>query len=138
MSTLAVHRPCEAVELCLDGDPVGQVYCHCDDCQRAHSAAHVPRAIYPFDAVSVVRGEARTWINRTRQMTICAASGSHLDGDAEVMPFRGVNAGLFPPGLFQPQMHLQCQYAVAPVMDDLPHYKDWPAPYGGTGQLVGW
>jgi hypothetical protein len=138
MPDMDVQCPCGAVTLSLKGEPAGQSYYHCDDCQRAHSAAYVPRAIYPHEAVSVVRGETRSWTNRTRRMTICAACGSHLYGDAQGMPFRGVNAGLFPPGVFQPQMHLQCQHAVAPVVDVLPHYQDWPAEYGGSGERIGW
>jgi hypothetical protein len=138
MTDMNVQCPCGAVALAIRGEALGQVYCHCDDCQRAHSAAYVPRAIYPREAVEIVGGETRSWINRTRRMVICAACGSHLYGEADGVPFRGVNAGLFPRGRFQPQMHLQCQHAVAPVVDSLPHFRDWPREHGGSGELVDW
>lgn len=130
--------PCGAVTLRLDGEPLGQVYCHCDDCQRAHGAAYVPRAIYPDTAVSVAEGETRSWVNRVRTMVICSSCGSHLYGEMEGVPFRGVNAGLFPPDLFRPEAHIHTRFAVAPVVDSLPHFRDIPAEHGGSGELVGW
>ena len=129
---------CGAVILELLGEPIAQAYCHCDDCQRAHGAAYVPRAIFARDAVLVVRGEIRTWVNRSRTMIICAACGSHLYGEQDGVPFRGVNALLLPAGRFAPSAHFHCRYAVAPVVDALPHYKDFPAECGGTGELERW
>lgn len=130
--------PCGAVTLELRGEPMAQVYCHCDDCQRAHGAAYVPRAIFPRDSVSSLRGETRSWINRTRTMIICATCGSHLYGEQDGSPFRGVNAALFPEGEFKATAHFYCRYAVAPVVDGLPHYRDFPAEYGGSGELIDW
>ncbi len=130
--------PCGSVMLELRGEPLGQVYCHCDDCQRAHGAAYVPRAIFPRDAVLILSGVTGSWVNRTRTMIICAECGSHLYGEQDGSPFRGVNAALFPQGKFIPQAHFYCQYAVAPVVDDLPHYRDFPAEYGGSGDIMGW
>ena len=129
---------CGAVVLELLGEPLAQVYCHCDDCQRAHGAAYVPRAIFPRNAVLVCSGETRAWQNRTRTMIICAACGSHLYGEQDGSPFRGVNASLFPAGRFTPSAHFYCRYAVAPVSDELLHYRDFPADYGGTGEMIGW
>jgi hypothetical protein len=43
-----------------------------------------------------------------------------------------------PKGVFQPKFHMQCQFALMPVRDDLPHYKGYPAMLGGTDDLVGW
>lgn len=38
--------PCGQVTLQIVGAALGQVYCHCDDCQNAHGAAYVPRSIH--------------------------------------------------------------------------------------------
>ena len=129
---------CGTVVLELSDEPLAQVYCHCDDCQRAHGAAYVPRAIFARSAVSVRSGKTKAWLNRTRTMIICAACGSHLYGEQDGSPFRGVNASLFPAGKFTPSAHFHCHYAVAPVLDALPHYRDFPADYGGTGEMIGW
>ncbi len=101
--------PCGSVMLELRGEPLGQVYYHCDDCQRAHGAAYVPRAIFPRDAVSISSGVTGSWVNRTRTMIICTDRGSHLYGEQDGSPFRGVDAALFPDGKFMPQAHCHCQ-----------------------------
>lgn len=51
---------------------------------------------------------------------------------------RGVSGFLFPSDMFKPTFHSQCQYAVLPVKDDLPHFKGLPASFGGTDETVGW
>jgi hypothetical protein len=71
-------------------------------------------------------------------MIICAACGSHLYGEQDGAPFRGVNASLFPDGKFVPTAHFHCDYAIAPIADNLPHYRDFPTQYGGTGNVTGW
>ena len=129
---------CGAVSLVLEGEPLAQVYCHCDDCQHAYGAVYVPRAIFPREAVSIRKGDTRSWVNRSRSMVICARCGSHLYGEHESSPLRGVNAALFPAGASHPSAHLHCRFAVAPVADDLPHYADFPSEFGGTGSMVGW
>ncbi len=130
--------PCGAAQLELLGEPLGQVYCHCDDCQRAHGAAYVPRAVYPRESVRVVKGRTASWLNRVRAMVICAECGSHLFGEHADYPFRGVNAGNFAAGQFEPTMHLYCRFALAPVGDGLPHYLDTPMAFGGSDVLADW
>jgi hypothetical protein len=33
---------------------------------------------------------------------------------------------------------MQCQFAVRPVSDDLPHYKSMPKRFGGSDETVKW
>ena len=56
LKLIEVHCRCEAVELRITGEPVAQIYCHCDDCQAAHGAAYVLVAVYPAQAVEVIKG----------------------------------------------------------------------------------
>jgi hypothetical protein len=51
---------------------------------------------------------------------------------------RGVNADLLPEGTFSPEFHIHCRYATARVEDDLPHYKDMPARFNGSNELMQW
>jgi len=51
---------------------------------------------------------------------------------------RGVSGLLLPRGTFQPAFHMQCQFAVCPVKDALPHFKGFPARFGGSDETVGW
>lgn len=54
------------------------------------------------------------------------------------MGVRGVSAYLLPAGQFKPQMHIQCHEALVPVQDDLPHFKGFPAAFGGSDEKVAW
>lgn len=45
---------------------------------------------------------------------------------------------LLPKGLFKPAFHIQCQHALLPVRDDLPHYKGFPPLFGGSDEQVPW
>ena len=51
---------------------------------------------------------------------------------------RSVNAYLLPKGVFRAQFHVQCQHAVRPIVDNLPHYRGFPAAFGGKEEFVDW
>ena len=133
-----VQCPCGSVHLQLTGTPIPQVYCHCDDCRTAHAAAYVASAAYPAEAVTVTQGELHARVLKTTPRMACSVCGGHLFSELPEFGMRSVNAFLLPPGVFQPQMHIQCQHAVLPVQDDLPHYKDWPPTHGGSDETVDW
>jgi hypothetical protein len=138
MKTLHVTCRCGAVEIEISGEPVAQFYCHCDDCQAVHGGAYVPEAAYPADAVSVLRGDPLTWKLRRSPRFTCRECGTRLFIEALRVGLRGVNGYLLPAGEFKPTFHVQCQFAVRPVLDDLPHYKSRPARFGGTDEVVDW
>lgn len=136
--SISVTCLCGSVVLGLSGKSLIQAYCHCDDCQAAHGAAYVMTAAYPASAVEVQAGQiVPLVIERTSRMR-CADCGMLLFTEVTSANLRSVNAKLLPNGAFQPQFHLQCQHAVLPVVDDLPHYKDFPASFGGSNELVEW
>lgn len=139
MSTTPIQCLCGDVKIELNGGPFAQVYCHCDICQTAHSAAYDPVAMYPAEAVKVVVGKTISWsVARTPRVT-CARCGTRLFQEPPNIPVRGVNATLLPKGRFTAMWHHQCQHAVAPIADDLPHYKGYPIAIGGqSDELIGW
>lgn len=129
---------CGAVRMRVSAAPVVQLYCHCDDCRAAHNAAYVASAIFPAGAVEVLQGEPKPLAGGTTPRLRCVDCGTHLYSELARVPMRSVNAFLLPPGAFQPQFHVQCQHAVLPVLDDLPHYRGFPAAFGGAEEFVGW
>jgi hypothetical protein len=138
VTTLEAQCRCGAIGLTIVGKPLAQLYCHCDDCQAAHSAAYVSSAIYPATAVEVERGTpAATVVKATPRMR-CGDCGVHLFSELAKEGLRSVNAYLLPKGEFAPQFHVQCQYAVLPVVDNLPHYKAFPPAFGGDEEYVEW
>lgn len=138
MPTMNIACHCGAVKIRLTGEPVVNLYCHCQDCQRIAGAGCVPYAIYPTDAVEVTEGKTLTWALRTNPRTRCASCGTYLFGQPVGMGVRGISAYLMPAGTFKPQLHIQCQDALVPVKDDLPHFKAFPASFGGSDEKVAW
>ncbi|HLJ71089.1 MAG TPA: GFA family protein [Roseiarcus sp.] len=138
MKTIEAQCRCGAIGLKIAGEPVVQLYCHCGDCQAAHGAAYAPATIYPAPAVEVVRGEPAPMVVRTTQRMRCAACGTYLFSELASAGVRSVSAMLLPKGEFKPQFHVQCEDAVLPVVDNLPHYKRFPAAFGGAETFVDW
>ena len=138
MKTIEVQCRCEAIGLKITGEPVAQIYCHCDDCRAAHGAAYVSSSIYPAQSVQVARGQPTPIVVKATQRMRCAACGTHLFSELASVGLRSVNGFLLPKGEFNPRLHVQCQHAVLPVVDGLPRYKGFPAAFGGADELVSW
>jgi hypothetical protein len=137
VTTTHVRCGCGVVEVQLTGEPMAQYVCHCDDCQAVHGKAY-PVALYPASAVSVTHGETGAFTLKTTPRTRCSRCGTYLFAEVPGYPFRGVNGDLLPERRFNPEFHVQCRYAVARIKDDLPHYKDTPAKFRGSGELMLW
>ena len=133
-----VQCRCGAVELELTGEPIAEFYCHCDDCQAMHGAAYVPESVYPAAEVKVTRGTPASWTLKRNPRVMCATCGTRLYIDVLALGLRGVNGNILPPGAFRPSFHMQCQFAVMPVRDTLPHYKSRPARFSGSDETVDW
>jgi len=128
---------CGAVRVRVEGEPMAQFYCHCDDCQAVHGKAY-PLSLYPAPAVAVVRGDTVVFTLRTSPRTKCKLCGTYLFAEVPGYAVRGVNADLLPAGMFNPEFHIQCRYAAVPIQDDLPHYKGIPARFRGSDELMQW
>jgi hypothetical protein len=137
MTITHVRCGCGFVEVQLTGDPITQYVCHCDDCQAVHGRAYAV-ALYPASAVTVMRGETGVVILKTSPRTQCIRCRTYLFAEVPGHPFRGVNGDLLPERRFNPEFHVQCRYAGARIEDDLPHYKDTPAKFRGSGELMSW
>ena len=135
---MQIQCRCGAVGIEVDGEPIAQFFCHCDDCQVVHGAAYVPESVYPAEAVKVVRGSPATWRLKRNPRFTCRECGTRLFIDVLSLGLRGVNGYLLPTDRFQPKFHMQCRFAVRPVQDQLPHYKSRPARFGGSDDTVDW
>lgn len=137
---ITTHIECRygAVKVQLSGEPMAQFYCHCDDCQAVHGAAYVPIAMYPSDEVKVTQGNPSNWKLKLTPRTTCTECGTRIFSEVPGFGVRGVNAYPLPKGLLRPEFHLQCQFALLTVRDDLPHYKALPARFGGSDACVAW
>jgi hypothetical protein len=135
---MSVQCRCGAVGVEITAEPIVQFYCHCDDCQAVHGGAYAPESVYPADAVKVVRGDPTNWKLKRNPRVTCRECGTRMFIDVLGRDLRGVNGFLLPPGEFKAAFHVQCQFAVRPVVDDLPHYKAMPKRFGGSDETVEW
>ncbi len=135
---MRVNCRCRNVEIDIAAEPVAQFYCHCDDCQAVHGAAYAPESVYPAAAVTIVKGEPATWTLKRSPRFFCRDCGTRLFIEVAAMGLRGVNGYLLPGEGFRPQFHMQCQFAVRPVSDDLPHYRSRAPQFRGSDERVDW
>lgn len=133
-----IQCTCHAVTISITGDPVAQVYCHCGDCRTASNEAYTWNAIYPAEAVALVDGNLSVHIVKTAPRFQCAICKTNLFTEITSLSLRSVNARLMPSELFDPECHIQCQHALAPVPDSLPHLKGFPLSFGGSDDIVEW
>ena len=137
MTITQVRCSCRVVNVQLTGAPITQYICHCDDCQAVHNKAYSV-ALYPASAVAVTGGETVSFALRTSPRTKCSRCATYVFAEVPGYPFRGVNGDLLPDGRFDPEFHVQCRFAAARIDDELPHYKDRPAKFHGSGELMSW
>jgi hypothetical protein len=86
----------------------------------------------------VVSGEIQAVALKTTPRTKCSRCGTYLFAEVPGYGVRGVNALLFPEGLFLPEFHMQCQFAKTRVTDGLPQFKSIPPQFGGSGERMQW
>jgi hypothetical protein len=135
---MTIACPCGAVTLAIRGEPIVCLYCHCDDCQAVHGAAYLPAAMYRREQVSIVTGETFVWRRKTTARVTCQRCGTRLYAEPPGINVRSVSASLLPEGTFRPTFHIQCQHALLPLRDTLPHYAGFPALFGGSDEQVAW
>jgi hypothetical protein len=136
-SPLTVQCPCGEIEIVLAGDPVVQLYCHCDHCQIAHGAAMAATAVYRSSDVSITRGEPRVWRLVSTPRYSCGNCGVRLFLQGSEAHW-GINAYLLPAGVFRPSLHIYRNFARLPLVDGLPHYVTVPARGGGSDETLSW
>jgi hypothetical protein len=121
----------------ITGKPVAQYFCHCDDCQAVHGKAYAC-SLHTAQNVSLEHGETDTFTLKTSPRTKCKRCGTYLFAEVPGYGVRGVNAELLPVAMFSPEFHIQCRYALAPIEDDLPHYRGTPSRFNGSNELMQW
>jgi hypothetical protein len=129
---------CGSVRIAIEGDAVNQFYCHCDDCQAVSGGAYIGVAIFPGEAVRVLQGDLATYTHKALPRQRCAKCGTQMIAEVPGLGQTGVKANLLPAGMFRPDFHINCRFALMPVKDGLPHFAGFPAVFGGTDERVSW
>ena len=129
---------CGAVRAELEGAPLMQFYCHCDDCQTASGGAYVALSLFPLQALRVIQGKTAVFKLRSLPRERCAGCGAPLFTRLPEQGMWVVKGELLPRAMWRPEFHMQCGYAVLPVKDDLPHYRGIPVCFGGDDAVTDW
>jgi hypothetical protein len=66
----------------------------------------------------------------------CRLCGGHLMTAHPPLNMVDVYAATLPTLAFAPQLHVNYAETVLPVRDGLPKLKDFPAEFGGSGELM--
>ena len=130
---------CGAVEIEVTGEPEGMGYCHCSSC-RSWSAGPVNAfTLWNPEAVKVTKGADKLSTlekTETSQRQFCSACGGHVMTGHAPLGLVDVYAATLPSLKFEPGLHVNYAETVLPMKDGLPKLKDFPAEFGGSGDIL--
>jgi hypothetical protein len=121
------------------GHPQTMGYCHCRSC-RSWSAAPVNAfTLWAPTAIKVTNGQEHIATYRKTDLSdrqFCRLCGGHLMTMHPPLNMVDVFAATIPDLPFMPQVHVNYGETVLPIRDGLPKLKDFPAEFGGSGEVV--
>ncbi|MCT8328296.1 GFA family protein [Albidovulum sediminis] len=138
----AVHKGtcfCGAVEIEAEGDPVAMGYCHCDSCR--HWSAGPVNAFTLWDPAKVRVSKGAEFVGRYNKTPAsdrqwCTRCGGHLMTGHPGLKLVDVYAALLPSVDFKPGVHVNYGETALRMKDGLPKFRDFPADFGGSGEMV--
>ena len=130
---------CGAVEIAVEGEPVGAGYCHCAYCRSGSAAPVNAFTLWNPAAVKVTRGEENVAVFHKTERSYrkwCRMCGGHLFTEHPQMKLIDVYAATIPTFPFEAGVHVNYAESVLRMKDGLPKLKDFPSELGGTGEVV--
>jgi hypothetical protein len=130
---------CGSVQVGVTGEPEGMGYCHCRSCRSWSGGPVNAFSLWKPEAVTVLSGEefvatfAKTEISNRQWCTKC---GGHLMNRHPTLGLVDVFAATLPALDFKPGVHVNYAETVLPMKDGLPKFGDFPAEFGGSGEMV--
>ena len=131
---------CGAVEVEIQGDPIGMMVCHCKVC-RSWSASPVNGAtLFKPEQVKITKGEEnlnKFALNEGHDRTWCKKCGGHLLTDhTNTYGIIDVYSSVLENFEFKPTAHVNYESTILPMKDGLPKFKDFPEDMGGSGETI--
>ena len=130
---------CGAVKIEVTGSPEAMGYCHCNSC-RSWSASPVNGfVLWKPQSVAVTKGaELIGTYNKTPQSfrKFCKQCGGHIMTDHPTFDMMDVYAATLPTFPFTPHLHVYYGEKMLRIADGLPKFKDFPADFGGSGEMM--
>jgi hypothetical protein len=130
---------CGAVEIEVTGEPEAMGYCHCGSCRSWSGGPVNAFSLWKPEAIRVTAGEdqvASYQKSAMSQRQYCARCGGHLMNRHAPLGLVDVFAATLPSLAFQPMLHVNYAETVLPLRDGLPKLRDFPAEFGGSGEMM--
>lgn len=130
---------CGAVEVRVTGEPNAMGYCHCRSCRSWSGGPVNAFTLWPMDAVEITKGAEHVATYHKTELSYrqyCRLCGGHLMTRHPPLNAIDVFTATLPALAFAPQVHVNYADTVLPMRDGLPKFKDFPAEFGGSGQLA--
>ena len=130
---------CGAVGIEVSGDPAGMGYCHCRSCRSWSGGPVNAFTLWPPDMVKITRGADKiATYSRTElsERKYCSECGGHLMTNHPTLGVVDVFSATIPTVRFEPGLHINYAETVLPMKDGLPKFRDFPADFGGSGDMV--
>ena len=130
---------CGAIEIEVTGVPAGMGYCHCRSCRSWSGGPVNAFTLWPPSAVRVTKGAehlvtfAKTPMSERQYCRLC---GGHLMANHPPLSLVDVFAATIPTLAFAPGVHVNYAETVLPMRDGLPKFADFPAEFGGSGNMI--
>ncbi len=130
---------CGAVEIEVSGEPAAMGYCHCRSCRHWSAGPVNAFTLWPPESVKITKGKDNIiTYNKTpvSYRKTCKTCGGHVMTDHPPLKLVDVYAAIIPDLKFKPGVHVNYQETVLPMKDGLPKFKDFPADFGGSGEML--
>jgi hypothetical protein len=130
---------CGTVTLEVEGAPEAMGYCHCNSCRSWSGGPVNAFSLWKPEAVRVTAGKeyvATYQKTKLSQRQYCTKCGGHLMTNHPPLAMVDVFAATIPTLKFSPGVHVNYAETVLPMRDGLPKLKDFPAEFGGSGQII--
>lgn len=130
---------CGAVTIDVAGEPEGMGYCHCASCRSWSGGPVNAFSLWKPEAVTITSGaEHVATFTKTplSERQYCARCGGHLMANHPPLGLVDVFAATLPGLPFTPGLHINYAETVLPMKDGLPKLKDFPAEFGGSGEVI--
>lgn len=130
---------CGAVEITVKGEPNAMGYCHCRSCRSWSGGPVNAFSLWNPDAVTVTKGAEHVATFAKTPMSerqFCRLCGGHLMANHPTLKMVDVFAATIPDLPFKAGVHVNYAETVLPMKDGLTKLKDFPAEFGGSGEVV--
>ena len=130
---------CGAVEFEVSGAPSAMGYCHCVDCATWAAAPINSFSLWSPESLKVTKGEGNIGTyNKTENAyrKFCTTCGGHLFSAHPGMKLVDVYPNVVPDLKHAPTVHVHYAHRTIDVKDGLPKFKDMPAEFGGSGDML--